>query len=378
MTTPLEDHGGINPGDAFPKTLADTNNKVILVVHPKEGTFSISEFYNSLLLSHIEHILVCIPQSKDDNLQLPYLHPLFTFLPREITPLKACMDILKQTEKSSVFIYELLPGMQIPQQLWSVLRSTKQGSSVRFLVEDVYHQLLSMSTSGIATAEEEIQPFPMPIQSILQEMIIDTSSCFTDLCHLATKFGTDKSPYNLTTHRHPYTAVYDLFLHGFRSRQEEVKLGEIGVLNGASTKMWESYFSNVSLYGFDINETCLANMKSITNAKGILVDAGNPEGLKHALGEACADGKKFDILLEDASHRLDHQLIFLRDAIDFVAPGGVLIIEDIFRAIPAARFEEVLRSKQDKISKAILVRPEHIYRHSPGWENDRLLFVWVC
>jgi predicted O-methyltransferase YrrM len=39
---------------------------------------------------------------------------------------------------------------------------------------------------------------------------------------------------------------------------------------------------------------------------------------------------------------LNHQLHFLKDAIQYVRPGGLLIIEDIFRAIPAARFQEAL------------------------------------
>ena len=55
-----------------------------------------------------------------------------------------------------------------------------------------------------------------------------------------------------------------------------------------------------------------------------------------------------------------------------------MIIEDIFRAIPAERFEEALDLVSDKVSKALLVQPEHKFRFSPGWENDRILFIWVA
>ena len=81
-------------------------------------------------------------------------------------------------------------------------------------------------------------------------------------------------------------------------------------------------------------------------------------------------------MLEDASHRLEHQLIFLRDAIDFVKPGGLLIIEDIFREISKERFQEALDTLRDKVANAILIRPEHKLRQSYGWENDRILVVW--
>jgi len=100
-------------------------------------------------------------------------------------------------------------------------------------------------------------------------------------------------------------------------------------------------------------------------------------GVVPCLEDATSDGILFDILLEDASHMLTHQLHFLKDAIHFVRPGGLLIIEDIFRAIPVARFQEALNTISDKVHNAILVRPEHVYRGSLGWDNDRILVVWV-
>jgi predicted O-methyltransferase YrrM len=198
---------------------------------------------------------------------------------------------------------------------------------------------------------------------------------FTPLCHLATKYMTDKSPYNLMTHRHPYTAVYDTFLRPFQ-RTQNLKLGEIGILNGSSTKMWREYFPVAKLCCFDIEMNYLKNVEGMTGVETYLVDAGQSSGLRNSLLEATHDGKKFDILLEDASHRLEHQLLFLRDALEYVAPGGLLIIEDIFRAIPAARFQEAIDSVSHMVQNVVLVRTEHVYRYSPDWENDRILFVW--
>jgi hypothetical protein len=73
---------------------------------------------------------------------------------------------------------------------------------------------------------------------------------------------------------------------------------------------------------------------------------------------------------------LEHQLIFLRDAIHFVKPGGMLVIEDIFRDISPSRFEEVLELIDEHIDNAILIKPEHSFRHSPGWNNDQILIVF--
>ncbi len=178
------------------------------------------------------------------------------------------------------------------------------------------------------------------------------------------------------THRHPYTAVYDTFLRPFQSH-EALKFGEVGVLNGGSIRMWREYFPFAAIHGFDVNETCLSKLSDLHGVKGHLVDAGESNGLREALQKACADGKKFDVLLEDASHWLSHQLIFLREAVNYIRPGGLLIIEDIFRAIPAARFKEAIQQISDKVLNAVLVRPEHVHRFSPGWENCRILLVWV-
>jgi len=376
MPIPLEDHGGVDPGKDFPKLLADTMNKVILIVHTPPPNWNIIPFFASLLLSHIEAILVCIPHKHDEKVQLPRYHPLFEYVPSDVSPIYACLDILRAKQESSVFLYEVFPGQEVPTELWAILRTTPKGESVSFQAQGRFHQLVSLTPNGAVQPEGEIVPLSMPIRTILSEITMDVSQCFTELCSFATLHGTDKTPYQLQFHRHPYTPIYDMFMSTYKYRPS-LKVGEIGVLNGSSMRMWQDYFPTGEFVGFDINPTCLAHIESLPKTKAVLVDAGSTDGLQTALQEACSDGKKFDILLEDASHCLTHQLLFLRHAIDFVAPGGLLVIEDIFREIPAARFEEVLREHQDKIAKAILVRPEHTFRFSPGWENDRLLFVWI-
>jgi hypothetical protein len=167
-----------------------------------------------------------------------------------------------------------------------------------------------------------------------------------------------------------------MFLRPFQL-QQTLKFGEVGILNGASIRMWKDYFQNASFHAFDISIQSLLNVKSIPNVITYLVDETNVHGIVDCLEEATSDGVRFDILLEDASHQLNHQLHFLKDAIQYVRPGGLLIIEDIFRAIPLARFQEALQTVSEKVHNALLIRPEHIYRYSSGWENDRILVVWV-
>ncbi len=375
MPTPLEDHGGIEPGPSFPKHLVETHNKVILITQqPPDATFP--AFFQSLLLSHVEAILVCVPFTMSQKVSVPPFHPLVSYVPLDIHPIQVCSILLQQRSLESTFVYIVPSTNQVPEELWSVLRRTPQGTTVEFTSGSESHTLLALTNDGIQPISQTQKSFPIPRSSILSEITMDVSSCYTEMCANATALQTDKSPYNVLCHRHPYTPIYDIFFTPYKNRAN-LKLGEIGVLNGSSMKLWSRTFPQAKLHGFDINQTYLNNISQIPNTTATLVDTGDPAGLSTALSSACSDGKQFDILLEDASHRLEHQLIFLRDALPFIAPGGLLVIEDIFRAIPAVRFEEVLYAHKDRIAKAILVRPEHTFCHSPGWENDRLLFVWV-
>lgn len=64
----------------------------------------------------------------------------------------------------------------------------------------------------------------------------------TTLCELAAKHGTDKL-------KHGYTPLYhELFTP---HRDQQFSLVEIGVLNGASIRMWRDYFPEATIYAVD-------------------------------------------------------------------------------------------------------------------------------
>jgi hypothetical protein len=56
-------------------------------------------------------------------------------------------------------------------------------------------------------------------------------------------------------------------------------------------------------------------------------------------------------------------------------PGGILIIEDIFRDTPEERYAMELQDILDKISFICFYTTEHANRYSPGWNNDKLLYL---
>jgi hypothetical protein len=397
MSTPLDDHGGPVPPSFHTCSLADKSNKVFLFVRSESESFNFMQLYESLKLNDVAGIFIMVPHMSDS---LQRFHPLVHYFSSLVKTDEFVFNIIKENKMENIFYTTISEKSIIHPEFWKLLSCAKAGKNYTYLDETGReYTLWSMTCDGLsadviqtdriaayATAVDEKEVprikdaaahgLMRQLNHDVPELVVDTSTSYTPLCRLATKYMTDKSPYNVMTHCHPYTAVYDTFLRPFQSH-EALKFGEVGVLNGASVKMWREYFPFAAIHGFDISTTCLSKLSDIHNVTGHLVDAGESTGLRDALQEACADGKKFDILLEDASHMLSHQLIFLREAVNYVRPGGLLIIEDIFRAIPAARFKEAIQQISDKVHNAVLIRPEHVHRFSPGWDNDRILLLWV-
>jgi hypothetical protein len=398
MPTPIEDHGGAVPPAFHTRNLADVRPRLVIFVSvdPSENGIQFARIWNSLQLSQLDAVFLRIPSTMVTS-SLPNLHPLVQYVNASY-PIQTILKDLLRTEEDNIFYTEISSKTIVHPEFWQVFASATPGINIQFLDEQgTPHTLFSATLNGLAqtthsllkvaaysSIEQDTERICDAAEygllthttRMLQELTINCSSAFTPLCQLATKYGTDKSPYNLYTHRHPYTPVYDMFFRPLKSRAS-LKVGEVGVLNGASIRMWQDYFVNPQIDAFDINEDYLQKIAGLNNVHCYKVDAGESRGLRASLKEACSSGRKYDILIEDASHRLEHQLIFLRDALDFVASGGVLVIEDIFREIPAARFEEVLQTCTEKVLYSVLVTPDHTYRWSPGWENDRVLFVWV-
>jgi hypothetical protein len=162
------------------------------------------------------------------------------------------------------------------------------------------------------------------------------------LTELANKYGSDKGTEGPSRHWpvHNYTDVYEAYLIGLRTRSInllEVGLGVRGdswdaqvahgrnVRGGASMLMWHDYFPNAKIYGADIHEATFLDNDRITTFQ---VDQGNRDQLVEMAGQV--DGG-FDVIIDDGSHRADHQQITFGAVFPFLKPGGIYFIEDLMR-----------------------------------------------
>ena len=146
----------------------------------------------------------------------------------------------------------------------------------------------------------------------------------TPLCELAKKHATDKGGdhYLAGDTCHTYTVAYwDLL----KDKQESIlRLLEIGINYGSSLRMWEEFFPNADVYGLDSNYSCLVNAGRIHS---LGCDQNNPAQLRQSLEKW--ENPLFDVIIDDGSHELEHQITSAKTLLPFLKTGGVYIIEDV-------------------------------------------------
>lgn len=126
------------------------------------------------------------------------------------------------------------------------------------------------------------------------------------------KYKTDKA------YRHYFCATYEKLL-----KRDVQELWEIGVLNGASLNMWASYYCEARVIGFDILDK--SSVKVLPNVETRQLDQGNEKELANLARKKAA----VDIIVDDGSHIVEHQIRTFEMLFDCLKPGGQYVIEDL-------------------------------------------------
>ena len=142
-----------------------------------------------------------------------------------------------------------------------------------------------------------------------------TVSAKTRLCLLAEKYGCDKTPAIF----HHYTPFYDQLFWDMPVR----RVLEVGILHGASLRMWRDYFPAAQIFGLEINPDVLFQEERIWTAE---CDATIEEQSRRLAGDFGGD---FDLIIEDGSHEPFDQLRVFSNLFPFLAPTGLYVIEDV-------------------------------------------------
>lgn len=133
---------------------------------------------------------------------------------------------------------------------------------------------------------------------------------------------------------HDYSNKYSVYLEPLRKNNHRVLFLEIGILNGTGLAIWDEYFQNLELYGFDYdignfekNKNNLiylgAFKEGLPTVKFYDQFTNNSKFLLEVFGE-----KKITVVVDDANHSDKAVINSFNELQPFLANDFVYFIED--------------------------------------------------
>ena len=116
---------------------------------------------------------------------------------------------------------------------------------------------------------------------------------------------------------HYYIESYDKLFNDYR--ELPINILEIGVAQGDSLKMWKEYFPHGNVYGIDVELP-----KSIPGIHMCECSQIDQQKLHDIFKDVA-----FDIIIDDGSHKIQHQLLSAKYLWNKLKVGGLYVIEDI-------------------------------------------------
>lgn len=129
---------------------------------------------------------------------------------------------------------------------------------------------------------------------------------------LALGYETDKG----TTHN--YLDAYAKLFEPYR--EQPINFLEVGINFGYSLVLWRRYFEKANIYGIDNRNVLQVN----EGANVLFYDANNPD-----ITEKFYKNVEFDIIIDDASHEVDHQVLRFPIYFPKLKTGGLYVVEDV-------------------------------------------------
>ena len=137
---------------------------------------------------------------------------------------------------------------------------------------------------------------------------------------LAVKYNTDKAKFC-----HNYMPIYDAL---FSPIKDDVKnVLEIGISECASIRAWRDFFTNAQIHGTDIVDYPDISLREF----GERIHCHNCDQSDRQAMIALMEkiNVKFDIMIDDGDHDMNHILISLDAIFPYLKEGGLYIIEDM-------------------------------------------------
>jgi hypothetical protein len=137
------------------------------------------------------------------------------------------------------------------------------------------------------------------------------------LNQIGIKYKTDKS-----SNFHDYLNLYEKYFLKIRDSYNNIL--EIGILNGDSLFIFSEFFPNSKIHAIDIEDKRNLESEKISIYQG---DQSDPNLLNRF------EDDYFDVILDDGSHRMNHQQISIGYLFKKLKKGGIYIIEDLHTSL---------------------------------------------
>jgi predicted O-methyltransferase YrrM len=197
------------------------------------------------------------------------------------------------------------------------------------------------------------------------------------LCELGKKWDTDKSSQlegSDRKHSHPYTIFYNLLFEN--RRHDNLNIAEIGILDGGSILMWDEYFPNSKIFGFEYHDFLIDNFNSYYQRDRVILSHMDITNKDSIISSFTNKNVLYDIIIEDSTHEFEDQIRFIENSHIFIKPGGVLIIEDVLKHRNEQDYIDRLKHVLHNFQSFYFVSMDHNNRYSGNWNNDKV-FVLV-
>lgn len=142
-----------------------------------------------------------------------------------------------------------------------------------------------------------------------------TAPSYGRLHELGLRHGTDKATF------HGYCDFYEEHLP---PRDTVTRLLEVGIMHGASLRMWHDWFTNAQIYGVD-NDYDLFDSAEAHRCGLIYADATKADDVRERL----APFGPYDVIIDDGSHLTQDQQDAWYYLWPHLRPGGAYVIEDL-------------------------------------------------
>jgi spermidine synthase len=119
---------------------------------------------------------------------------------------------------------------------------------------------------------------------------------------------------------HNYIESYNELLSPYQNQSNVL---EIGLANGHSLEMWFEFFQNSNIYGIDITDQGIKHLIKDPRFSIVIGDACNTNTFDNF------KDIKFDVVIDDGSHILEHQIKTFDILKNRMKEGGIYIIEDV-------------------------------------------------